>query len=457
LTRRRSRCPASPATRRRRASRSSAPETAPGAPAGAQTFSGYVPQPGDKVINYGAPAGPKTYFVAQAGGNGDYKPIKDDGTINPNGGVTQSAVDSGIANVESVWPPDASTGPGGIFGGYQTQAGDAVVQVSLPSGTLATYVKKDGAADWNKVNTDGTLDTTDAGIYSQATMEWVASEYDLNQVQGTLKPGPVSAPEPLDTSGEAYAGVAETTYFSAGNYHFGSYTPNQDQQKRIDAQGHLTKGQSLYALEDATGAFQSSAVLIRNSDGSWWSVLANGDSNKVMNSDAEFESWAKANSYVVHKAQFGAPAQAPPVSTAPPAVASFSGWAEKGIPDPASFGQITDASEGHGAKAGDWVPAAPAYPGRQKPSQEDINAWGGDLTKDGHIPTAGMFVTGKGPMSGKIVSVSKDKTKATVLTSRREEDHPADLGAEDRPSGQLLGLRGAGHRQGHPAGDAAGG
>jgi hypothetical protein len=39
------------------------------------------------------------------------------------------------------------------------------------------------------------------------------------------------------------------------------------------------------------------------------------------------------------------------------------------------------------------------------------------LTKDGHIPTAGMFVTGKGPMTGKIVSVSKDKTKATVLTT----------------------------------------
>jgi len=57
----------------------------------------------------------------------------------------------------------------------------------------------------------------------------------------------------------------------------------------------------------------------------------------------------------------------------------------------------------------------PAYPGAQPPSQEDINAWGGDLTKDGHIPTTGMFVTGKGPMSGKIVSVSKDKTKATVL------------------------------------------
>lgn len=61
--------------------------------------------------------------------------------------------------------------------------------------------------------------------------------------------------------------------------------------------------------------------------------------------------------------------------------------------------------------------AAPAYPGAQKPSQEDINAWGGALTKDGHIPTAGMFVTGKGPMSGKIISVSKDKTKATVLTA----------------------------------------
>jgi hypothetical protein len=64
------------------------------------------------------------------------------------------------------------------------------------------------------------------------------------------------------------------------------------------------------------------------------------------------------------------------------------------------------------------APAAkPAYPGALLPSAEDIAAWGGGLTKDGHIPTAGMYVSGKGPMSGKIINVSKDKTKATVLTS----------------------------------------
>lgn len=56
-------------------------------------------------------------------------------------------------------------------------------------------------------------------------------------------------------------------------------------------------------------------------------------------------------------------------------------------------------------------------PGVDLPSAAHKLAWGGDLTKDGYIPTPGMHVLGKGPMSGKILSVNADKTKAVVLTS----------------------------------------
>lgn len=56
-------------------------------------------------------------------------------------------------------------------------------------------------------------------------------------------------------------------------------------------------------------------------------------------------------------------------------------------------------------------------PGYTYPTEEEITAWGGSTTKDGFIPYPGMAVTGKGPMVGKVIAVSKDKTKATVLTS----------------------------------------
>lgn len=58
----------------------------------------------------------------------------------------------------------------------------------------------------------------------------------------------------------------------------------------------------------------------------------------------------------------------------------------------------------------------PGTPGVDLPTAAQKAAWGGDLTKDGYIPSPGMHVTGKGPMTGKIVSVNADKTKAVVLT-----------------------------------------
>ncbi|MGV1079729.1 MAG: 2'-5' RNA ligase family protein [Candidatus Nanopelagicales bacterium] len=63
-------------------------------------------------------------------------------------------------------------------------------------------------------------------------------------------------------------------------------------------------------------------------------------------------------------------------------------------------------------------PAVPeSIPGVTQADAAAVAAWGGTLTKSGHVPYAGMAVTGKGPMSGKIIGISKDKTKATVLTS----------------------------------------
>lgn len=54
-----------------------------------------------------------------------------------------------------------------------------------------------------------------------------------------------------------------------------------------------------------------------------------------------------------------------------------------------------------------WLGQKPATP-------EAVSSWGGPVTKDGHIPKMGMFVK-KGVKAGKIIGISKDKSKVTVL------------------------------------------
>lgn len=56
----------------------------------------------------------------------------------------------------------------------------------------------------------------------------------------------------------------------------------------------------------------------------------------------------------------------------------------------------------------DWL-------GKNKPSQEDVLAWGGPLTKDGFIPSVGLYVKRASMTGGKIIGINKDKTKVTVL------------------------------------------
>ncbi|HEY5879830.1 MAG TPA: hypothetical protein VIU11_13040, partial [Nakamurella sp.] len=78
---------------------------------------------------------------------------------------------------------------------------------------------------------------------------------------------------------------------------------------------------------------------------------------------------------------------------------------------------------------------APEYPGSAKPTPAQIAAWGSDLTKDGYIPSVGMHVTGKGPMSGMIVSVNpttsmaKVKTSDGKMSSRKVSALSVDVGA----------------------------
>ena len=54
------------------------------------------------------------------------------------------------------------------------------------------------------------------------------------------------------------------------------------------------------------------------------------------------------------------------------------------------------------------------WPGKKKATPEEIASWGGDLTKDGHIPVPGLNVQ-FGKFQGKVVSVSKDKTKVVTI------------------------------------------
>lgn len=472
------------------------PEAAPAA----QSFGGYTPEAGDKIVSADIFNNGQTTFLVQKAGTTDYKLVKTDGTINPHGGATQTQIDGQQIPNQQVWPPAGQAQQAGVFGGYQTAPGDAVVQLE---GNGTFYVKQDGQTVWKKVLPDGTLSAPEDG-YSQGTMEWAAGEYGIQELQGTLKPGAPVTPDALPTSVAPYAGVTEETNLNTTVYTFGTYNPSQEQWKRLGKIGKLNPGMSVYVLEDSTGSIESSAVLMRNSVGNWFTVLPDGSTSPMFTNDEETENWIKGNAYVLHKAKFQAPTSAPaPVSTGPKA--QLSGWQHLGLPNPESFNYLSDPTQGKNAKAGDYVfvqsgsagasggglvaqldkdwdgtgaftaskvaavdaggvigsqtawipaaegesfpftvwndqnsyyiaaqlapstapvaapaaPAAPApvstYPGQHKPSQEDINSWGGDLTKDGHIPTPGMFVTGKGPMSGKVVSVSKDKTKATVL------------------------------------------
>lgn len=52
--------------------------------------------------------------------------------------------------------------------------------------------------------------------------------------------------------------------------------------------------------------------------------------------------------------------------------------------------------------------------GKNKPDPADLLSWGGSATKDGYIPTIGLFVK-VGKVNGKIIGLNKDKTKATIL------------------------------------------
>jgi 2'-5' RNA ligase len=538
------------------------------------SFSGYTPAEGDKVISF-SPAGPggagESIYVQQ-GGTGLYHQVLDGKlsdfvALQPNDVPANLGPEHGN-DFHLMWPtedtsaPETAPGETPTFNGYTPGAGAKVVSMPAtgahyvqvedggawfkvaPTGGLSgvqmdanemqtlisdpyqitnastpvppTYVKKASTGEWHLLTNDGTLSPD---TYAQSTVDWAIGEYDINELQGTVKnTGATDTPEDIPAVNPAYAGVTAMTFLDGGGYHFGEFVPSADQLSKLNKLHVLDPGQSVYALADAAGP--TTAIVVRNSQGQWSGVLSNGDiaakslggtwgaGGTLANDDESAKQYFQSVGYTIHKLQFGAPtAAAPKAPSGPPA--QLSGWAGKGVPDPAGFSHISDPSQGASAKAGDmifiqgassggggmiaklaqdwdgsgnfsvaavlpvgqggvidqtaawiemdagspfkWVdgnnhwissqpapafpgntptaapsapspaapavPAAPAYPGSQKPSQEDINAWGGALTKDGHIPTAQMFVTGKGPMSGKIVSVSKDKTKAVVLTS----------------------------------------
>jgi hypothetical protein len=475
----------------------------PAVPAAPQDFNGYTPAEGDKVIAYDpGDTGKPMYLVAQ-NGDLDYKPIQQGGAVNPSGGVSQSQLDAGMAGVTTVYPAPAAGAPttGGVFAGYQTKPSDNVAQFNHAlSGNQITIVQLPNG-NWAPVE-NGELNVEDA--YSQDTIDWSAenNSVEFTVLQGTMKSAPpAEAPAPLPTSTEKYAGVTEATSLANVTWTLadGSSVPGNYVKQKINSIV-LQPGESAYLLGDNP--------FVRKSDGTWHYVYStDGEQAEQHSSDANVEQYASTHGQTLVKIQFAAPAAAPAPVQNTYAGPAISGWADKGVPDLASFGFVDAPENVAGQPAGSWIyavsgtgglfvqlaedaspttagsvkisayvpvkngvaqdvkypttgnpisfsltaadqiyaqnyvgtqaapgsspvgtpsapqaavpgtPQAPAYPGAQKPSQEDINAWAGSLTKDGHIPTAGMFVTGKGPMAGKIISVSKDKTKAVVLTS----------------------------------------
>lgn len=485
------------------------------------SFGGYTPVTGDQVLQ--EPDG--TYWVKSAADKKWH-------AVTVQGTLSQASLDdvewgqSQVAGTTQAWPvPGGSVSDpatGGVFEGYQSAPTDNVLQAVGPAGSFH-LVKLAGKGIWQKVLPGGQLEDAEDG-FSQDSIEYATTSPNnpvtFTVLQGSVKAGAVTEPaEPLVA--QPYAGVASLTLLTLltpGTYNFGGYTPTPEQTKKIEQYASvLHVGQSIYALEDSTGGLPTTGVVLRKADGSWETIYANGDKVLIAGSDQGMEEYAQSAGWTIHKAQFTAPMAAPaaPKTYSGPTI---SGWADLGIPDPATFGYLASpGDELPSASVGDWVymqgndpsagmfgkiaavpgvndntvalsdyvmvkdgktgapkspavpvhmpitamegfylsssqgtgaapntnpgvtstpaapstpaasapsapqaaspaaPVGPQYPGAQKPSQEDINAWGGALTKDGYIPSPGMFVSGKGPMTGKIVSVSKDKTKAVVL------------------------------------------
>ncbi|HEX8321629.1 2'-5' RNA ligase family protein [Longimicrobium sp.] len=407
------------------------PETTPAAPAGGGVFDGYQSDPGDNVVSFTGPTGGTTTVVKK---DGTWQPIVN-GQLEADDAYSQDTMEwaasqSGYTvnvlqgSLKGVPGEGAPLDTGGEhYAGVSvatTLSKDAVTTQDASQLSPTAMDKLDGlklavgqsawvagnsvfvrnsTGEWFYAYTDGSLDLAPT-FSDDADMAAFFGNTTAPAPVKVIVTAPTAAPAP--PAANLYAGPAISGWAAEG---LPDPTGFGHLASSADAVG-MKAGDWLY-VQGLTGGGNSGLFIQLHSDVdpatggdvvklSQWAAVKDGQVQPIKKPSGtlDFTSFSLVAADSIYAQGSAGTAPAPTVPATPTANAPIA--------------SVPSAPE---------APATPAYPGAQKPSQEDINAWGGSLTKDGHIPTSGMYVTGKGPMSGKVISVSKDKTKAVVLTS----------------------------------------
>lgn len=271
-------------------------------------------------------------------------------------------------------PPPMST----AFMGYELQEGETAFTVTTSplggntSQDFGLIQKSDGV--YYKVNPDGSASTL-SYANDDLALEKLASFYNMSLTQWQA-PGSVDAPDTSPT-------VDTATYVKPPGFESALVGYN------------LQPGESI-----ATNITPEGATYTYVKKGDQYFGLTNVATIALLDKYPSFDSTGEYADYFGQQPTFLDPAaMTPPVPDAPkPPVL---------VPD-----LVVPEDKPEGVS-----PAGMVYPGSAKPKADEITSWGGSLTKDGYIPSMGMKVKGKGPMTGTVYSVSADKTKATIMTS----------------------------------------
>jgi len=314
--------------------------------------------------------------------SGEKAPALDDATVSPYLGVTETTSLAGKALTFGTNGYQPTLDQQKAVELLTLQPGESAYVLG---GTSDTVLKRNSLGQWFFAYSDGYVSSAPVTYSDEEMQNYLGSYFSANTLEKVNIVAPTQAPTstvntagPIGMSGWAAEGLPdpETMGYLSDSSKIGDAAPGT----WVYAHATDAKNGLFFQLEETGNGSQTKIKTVV--------PVQNGEVKPPVTYDApvSMDFSAFPNLYV-------------------------SGIAGEPVPG-ATPGQAQAAAE-----ASTSAPAKPSYPGAVLPSQEDVNAWGGSLTKDGFIPAPGMYVSGKGPMSGKIISVSKDKTKAVVLTS----------------------------------------
>jgi hypothetical protein len=393
-----------------------------GSPAPGQ-FGGYTTDPGDVVVKIPTTGGAydNTFWVKKSGE--DYwQKVTPDGTLSNNEKTTDDSIkwglNGGVANTEIVHGDFGGSGPavtppattiGGATGAipvdidsWSTAGGPLVSDTAtafkamgeLPEG-FTPYVFESTLKTWGhaylKSNTDKWYTVEEDGSVV-ATMDPAMAGIAVDKVQIGAPSGPPAGSTPTP-SGPPPANLGSTLTFTDWEKWD---LPDPATMSKLDPDATVSvpdEGQWVFVKTDAISGFYA-----KMKPGTY-----------LPGAEVPFTHWTAATD--------GSPVLPPKVwalnsgmNMSEQTDRSF--WAVPAGAGPANGPTPpTDITTKAAPK-----PAAPTYPGEKLPGPLEIESWGGDLTKDGHIPQVGMFVKRGSMFGAKILSYNADKTKVTVLT-----------------------------------------